>query len=149
MGSPLFAWRRWGARASRRTLVEVDQFDSGRRDADRCSRDGRAPHSENPGSRTEAPSGQFLPSFPGEIFLASLNSSSGGWGEPPIHTSRGAHAPSRVPVGAPADGFDRPTHDKMFCLQTMQDRGEAPQSASEVHVLLQETAARLNRRKRR
>ena len=35
--------------ASRRTLVEVDQFDSGRRDADRCSRDGRAPHSNNHG----------------------------------------------------------------------------------------------------
>ncbi len=48
---------RWGARASRlpgsasrRTLVEVDQLDSGRRDADRCSRDGRAPHSSKHGS---------------------------------------------------------------------------------------------------
>ncbi len=45
---------RWGVRASRlpgsasrRTRVEVDQFNSGRRDADRCSRDGRAPPSNN------------------------------------------------------------------------------------------------------
>ena len=51
---------RWGARASRllgsasrRTLVVVSRPDSGRRDADRCSRDGRAPHSDNHGSWVE------------------------------------------------------------------------------------------------
>ena len=34
--------------ASRRTLVAVPQVVSSRRDADRCSRDARAPHANNP-----------------------------------------------------------------------------------------------------
>ena len=49
--------QQWGARASRllgsasrRTLVVVSHPDSGRRDADRCSRDGRAPHAKPRGS---------------------------------------------------------------------------------------------------
>src|SRR6266850_5250062 len=51
-----------------------------------------------------------------------------------FRTLRGAHAPSRVPVGAsPTDSAS--SHATKCCLQPVHDCGEAPQPTREARVL--------------